>query len=1227
MHLTDIFLSYNREDAVTARRFADAFSAEGFRVWWDAALRSGEAYDEVTEAALRAAKAVVVLWSPRSVISRWVRAEATIADRCKTLVPVMIEACQRPIMFELTQTADLSHWTGNVRDKEWLGFLSDVRRMIEAAKAPLPQALPQPPHSQAMTAERKIVSILFADIKDWLNRQDNIDPEDALAITEPVITFMREVVERYDGHVFRVNEDGLLALFGAPLAQEDHAKCALHAALAVRDEIERRLPGCGSDGDHPEVRVGISTGEVVVRTRRAPNGELSATPSGPVVSLASRLQAGAPPHAIVISAPVARLTEGYFELRPLADGTFEVLGYGSQHSRLERAAVRGFTHFCGRKAHLEAIATAAARSRASRGQIVGVVAEPGAGKSRLFLEFKSANAVDWTIVTAMAFSHGKSSAYSPIIALLEDYFGIAQIDNAPARREKIAACVDALDPALASVVPFLNGLLGVPDRPDPLADLSAIERRRGIHDAIKRLLIRQSLANPLMIIVEDLHWIDLATQEVLDLIAGSVGAARVLMLVNYRPEYSDPWRGRSYHTSLRLDGLSGDSADAMLSMLLDGGSDLEPLRRLIIDRTEGNPLFMEETVRTMIDEGVLEVGDTIRLARPLTGLTIPPTVQAILAARIDRLPDELKALLQTLAVLGRSFRLSLAIAVTGLTEMDLGLMLSSLEQEEFIYEQPCLGEIEYTFKHALTHDVAFATLLIEQRRALHLRTASALESLIAETTGEHTVDLADVNLTLAYHLEEAGDRARSAEYLQREAGRVFAFGLVEQAIYLGLRAICLAGADLPSEPQQIEHTIGMELQNITAMLAGRQPRDLADLPLLDDASVEQRILLSLTTAPYAFQGERLDLFTLLVLTALKLTLEHGQGPLAPDVYAMYSIVFGSLNDDRAQAAAWSQLGLDLQSHVKGAGHSRCAFIHCWFHNHWIAPLEEGIALAESGADAGFADGELLYGCFNLSAGLVYENAAGRPLADVMASGRARLQRNGRQVRNAFFTSLLEYQFAKAMAGLTPHICHLGDDEFDEANDINWIMDSGFSNQIGYYLVVRAKLHLHAGDWATALGWAAQAMEVAPYFSGQTAEFELVQYRGLAALAQVLFDNTGKVTGMIEIGRDCIDKLRRWSRLNPALFAHKADLLEGVLMAAEGRDADCERLLHQAEAGAKAGGFLQDAGLAVEYRARTRRVFGDPAGARQAALDACEIYREWGACAKVALITETFGLAG
>src|SRR5712691_11386402 len=292
------------------------------------------------------------------------------------------------------------------------------------------------------------------------------------------------------------------------------------------------------------------------------------------------------------------------------------------------------------------------------------MAEPGVGKSRLFFEFKATSQSSWMVLETFSVSHGKASAYLPVIDLLRNYFEISVEDDERKRRERVAGKLAVLDRSLEDTLPYLYSLLGIVDGDDPLAQMDLQIKKRRTLEAIKRVLLRESLNQPLMVIFEDLHWIDEQTQELLNLFADSIGTARFVLLVNYRPEYSHQWNSKTYYTQLRLDPLGKESAEEMLAALLGDGKDLLPLKRLIIERTEGNPFFMEEIVQALFEDGVLQRNGAVKLGRSMNAVKVPATVQAVLASRIDRLSVEEKELLQTLAVLGRGFSLGLVRRVT-----------------------------------------------------------------------------------------------------------------------------------------------------------------------------------------------------------------------------------------------------------------------------------------------------------------------------------------------------------------------------------------------------------------------------------------------------------------------------------------------------------------------------------------------------------------------------------
>src|SRR5712675_1193616 len=473
------------------------------------------------------------------------------------------------------------------------------------------------PEASALNGERKTVTALFADIKGSTELMADLDPEEARAIIDPALKLMIEAVRRYDGYVVQSTGDGIFALFGAPVAHEDHPQRALYAALRLQEELKRYSDRIRQEGKLPlQARVGLNTGELVVRSIQTGDAHTEYTPIGHTANLAARMQALATIGSIAATEQVRKLCEGYFLFNGLGPtkvkgvsepvNVYEVTGFGPLRTRLQRAAGHGFTRFFGRQREMEALKDAAKQAERGRGQIAAAMAEAGVGKSRLCFEFKATVDVGWMVLETFSISHGEASAYLPIIELLRNYFRIASEDDELTRREKINGKVLTLDRALEDTIPYLFSLLGIVEGADPLAQMDGQIKKRRTLEAIKRILLRESLNQPLMVIFEDLHWIDQATQEFLNLLADSIGTAKVLLLVNYRPEYSHQWGSKTYYTQLRLDPLGKESADEMLSVLLGDGKDLLSLKHLIIERTEGTPFFMEEIVQALFEDGVLQ---------------------------------------------------------------------------------------------------------------------------------------------------------------------------------------------------------------------------------------------------------------------------------------------------------------------------------------------------------------------------------------------------------------------------------------------------------------------------------------------------------------------------------------------------------------------------------------------------------------------------------------------
>ncbi len=606
----------------------------------------------------------------------------------------------------------------------------------------------------ALEGERKQVTVLFADLKGSMELLADRDPEEARKILDPVLEHMMEAVHRYEGTVNQVMGDGIMALFGAPLAHEDHAVRACYAALRMQEAVKRHADGVRrEEGVTIRIRVGLNSGEVVVRAIGS-DLHMDYTAVGQTTHLAARMEQLAEPGTTLLTSATLALAEDFVQVKSLGPmrvkglsepvEVYELTGAHPTRSRFHAHAARGLTKFVGRTSEIAQFAEPLDRARGGRGQLVAVVGEPGVGKSRLFWEFAhSHRTAGCLVVEAASVSYGKATTYLPVIELLRDYFQIEPRDDIRKIREKVTGKLFSLDRVLEAALPALLALLDVPVEDESWTRLDPSQRRQRTLDAVKRLLLRESHVQALVVIFEDLHWIDTETQAVLDSLVEALPTARLLLLVNYRPEYQHGWGSKSYYRQVRIDALPASSAGELLEALLGSDVTLVPLKQLLIERTEGNPFFLEESVRTLVETKTLEgPPGAYRLTRAPAGVQIPATVQAILAARIDRLSPEDKRLLQAAAVVGKDVPFTLLHAIAELPEEALRQGLARLQTAEFLYEARLFPDLEYTFKHALTHEVAYGSVLQERRRALHARILEAIERIYADRLTEHIESLA-----------------------------------------------------------------------------------------------------------------------------------------------------------------------------------------------------------------------------------------------------------------------------------------------------------------------------------------------------------------------------------------------------------------------------------------------------------------------------------------------------
>jgi class 3 adenylate cyclase/tetratricopeptide (TPR) repeat protein len=721
----------------------------------------------------------------------------------------------------------------------------------------------------ALEGERKQVTVLFADVKGSMELLADRDPEEARTLLDPVLEHMMEAVHRYEGTVNQVMGDGIMALFGAPVAHEDHAVRACYAALRMQEAVKRYAEGVRrTEGIPLQIRVGLNSGEVVVRAIGS-DLRVDYTAVGQTTHLAARMEQMAVPGSILTTAATLGLAEGYVTVHPLGPmpvrgleapvEAYEIVGASTVRSRLQAAAARGLTRFVGRAAELEQLTLALERARTGHGQVVAVVGEPGVGKSRLFWEFTHSHRTgDWLILESSSVSYGKATAFLPLIDLLRAYFQIEPRDEARKVREKVTGRLLSLDRALEPSLPAFLWLLDAPGDDPHWEQLDSLQRRQRTLDGVRRLLLRESQVQPLLVLFEDLHWIDTETQALLNGLVESLPTARLLLLVNYRPEYQHPWSSKTYYRQLRIDPLPPESAEALLEALLGNDPGLRALKHLLIQRTEGNPFFLEESARTLVETKAL-VGErgAYRLAKVSETLQIPASATAILAARIDRLAPEDKRLLQAAAVVGKDVPFALLQAITEEPEETLRGGLAHLQAAEFLYETSLFPDLEFTFKHALTHDVAYTSLLQERRRALHARIVDAIEALYPDRLTEQVERLAshafrgEVWEKAVGYLRQAGLRA-----MARAANRDAA-AYLEQALE--------ALRHLPEHRETTELAIDLRFDIRTALV-----------PLAERDRMQEHLRIAESLASALGDQRRLGRVSIYMVIQTVLTQEYGE---------------------------------------------------------------------------------------------------------------------------------------------------------------------------------------------------------------------------------------------------------------------------------------------------------------------------------------------------------------
>jgi class 3 adenylate cyclase/tetratricopeptide (TPR) repeat protein len=662
----------------------------------------------------------------------------------------------------------------------------------------------------ALEGERKLVTVLFVDVSGFTSLSERVDPEDVHRLMSEAFEVMLAEVHRYEGTVNQFLGDGIMALFGAPIAHEDHARRAILAALG----IQRALGAYGEElrsrrGIDFKIRLGLNTGVVVVGSI-GDDLRMDYTAVGDTTNVAARMQQVAQPGSIVISEPTYRQAAGFFHLRPLGElrlkgktepvPGWEVMRARSDRSRIDIEGERGLTAFVGRERELASLWNCFEKARAGLGQVVFIVGEPGIGKSRLLLELRRrvGSQAGWMEGRCVAF--GRSIPFHPVIDLVRRRFGIEDGDDEQMVSAKVEDGVRALAEDLRPIRPYVRYLLGIDPDNQAVADMDPQERRGELFHALRRLVLREAERLPQVMVFEDVHWTDKATEDLLALIADGLPASPVLLVLTYRSGYSHPLGDRSYHTRVGVDALSaGDTVAMTRSMLaaegLPGG-----LLTLIETKADGNPFFVEELLKSLQEAGAIQRRDDgWLLTQPLDALIVPDTIQGVIAARIDRLSEGSKRALQAASAIGRRFSgrlLDRIVDPGGRAETGLRDLIAL----ELIYETRVSPESEYTFKHALTQEVAYGSLLVQRRKDLHRLIGMAIEDLYRDR-------LAEQYEVLAQHFDKAELWDKALEYLLRAADKAAQAFATRDAIALYDAAEATANRAPESTPLETRMTI------------------------------------------------------------------------------------------------------------------------------------------------------------------------------------------------------------------------------------------------------------------------------------------------------------------------------------------------------------------------------------------------------------------------------------
>ena len=794
--MSTIFVSHSEKDLGTVNEIIRGLEQAGYGTWYfERDVLPGSSYLVQITTAVAECDAIILVISSNSVGSDQVSKEVVGAfERRKPFFPILLD--MTPPQLKESQL----EWRHALGGTAMIcvateGLPACISRIIDGLKAqdiqpekgvatqrrtpPIPASY-TPKHladkilaaRKTMEGERKQVTVLFADVTGFTSISEKMDPEEVYDLLSGCVGFLIEEVYRYEGTIAQYLGDGVMALFGAPIAHEYAPHRALHAALG----IQRRLLGYAEQlkkrGIEFTMRIGLNTGLVVVG-RIGDDLTMGYSAVGDTVNLASRMQTMAEPGTVQTTENTYRLTKGFFQFQPLGEvqvkgkeepvKAYRVLGLGSASTRLGAAVMQGLTPFIGREREMELLMDAYERAKAGRGQAISLVGEAGVGKSRFLYEFRKTIASQGvTFIEGRCLSYGRGAAYHVVTDLLKSAFDIREGDRDDHIKDRVNRGLKELGVEESQTSPYLLELLSVKDSGMDRMSMSPEARKDRIREALKRSVLKSAELRPLVMAVEDLHWMDRSSEEVLRYMLESIPGARVIIIFTYRPEYVHTWGGKSHHSQVTLNRLSNRESLTMAARILGTDQIERGLQDSILEKTEGIPFFIEEFLSSLRDLGMIEKREEVYcLTKDIRQVAIPSTIQEVIMARVDALPEAAKTVLQTGSVIEREFSYHLIRRVTQLPEPELLSQLSVLRNAELLYERGIYPESTYIFKHALTREVVYESMLTRRRKQLHVDIADAIEEVHKGALDEHYEVLAE-HYVIGESYEKGGQYCRLA---------------------------------------------------------------------------------------------------------------------------------------------------------------------------------------------------------------------------------------------------------------------------------------------------------------------------------------------------------------------------------------------------------------------------------------------------------------------------------